>query len=89
MKMLITRFCLLFFGWKDCQWAFHIVLFHLFWFLIAVSLCTCRHSNEEYYFYSTFDRITSGDKPAVMRLVTPFANVNVIIGEELAHPYYV
>ena len=29
------------------------------------------------------------DKPAVMRLVTPFANVNVIIEEELAHPYYV
>ena len=32
-------------------------------FLIAVSLCTCRHSNEEYYFYSTFDRITSGEVP--------------------------
>ena len=34
-----------------------------FLFLIAVSLCTCRHSNEEYYFYSTFDRITSGEVP--------------------------
>ena len=32
-------------------------------FLIAVSLCTCRRSNEEYYFYSTFDRITSGEVP--------------------------
>ena len=32
-------------------------------FLIAISLCTCRHSNEEYYFYSTFDRITSGEVP--------------------------
>ena len=32
-------------------------------FLIAVSLCTCRHSNEEYYFYSTFERITSGEVP--------------------------
>ena len=31
--------------------------------LIAVSLYTCRHSNEEYYFYSTFDRITSGEVP--------------------------
>ena len=34
-----------------------------FLFLIAVSLCTCRRSNEEYYFYSTFDRITSGEVP--------------------------
>ena len=34
-----------------------------FLFLIAVSLCACRHSNEEYYFYSTFDRITSGEVP--------------------------
>ena len=32
-------------------------------FLIAVSLCTCRHSNEEYLLYSTFDRITSGEVP--------------------------
>ena len=32
-------------------------------FLIAVSLCTCRRSNEEYYFYSTFERITSGEVP--------------------------
>ena len=32
-------------------------------FLIAVSLCTCRRSNEEYCFYSTFDRITSGEVP--------------------------
>ena len=31
--------------------------------LIAVSLCTCRRSNEEYYFYSIFDRITSGEVP--------------------------
>ena len=47
---------------KDCQWAFHIVLFT---FLVppAVSLCTCRRSNEEYFFYSTFDRITSGEVP--------------------------
>ena len=30
-------------------------------FLIAVSLCTCRHSNEEYCFYTTFERITSGE----------------------------
>ena len=35
----------------------------LYLFLIAVSLCTCRHSNEEYCFYSTFDRITSGEVP--------------------------
>ena len=28
-------------------------------FLIAVSLCTCRRSNEEYYFYSTFERNTT------------------------------
>ena len=34
-----------------------------FLLLIAVSLCTCRRSNEEYYFYSTFDRITSGEVP--------------------------
>ena len=34
-----------------------------FLFLIAVSLCTCRHSNEEYYFYSTLERITSGEVP--------------------------
>ena len=34
-----------------------------FLFLIAVSLCTCRRSNEEYYFYSTFERITSGEVP--------------------------
>ena len=33
------------------------------WFPIAVSLCTCRRSNEEYYFYSTFERITSGEVP--------------------------
>ena len=32
-------------------------------FLIAVSLCACRRSNEESYFYSTFDRITSGEVP--------------------------
>ena len=32
-------------------------------FLIAVSLCTCRHSNEEYCFYTTFERITSGEVP--------------------------
>ena len=37
--------------------------FLLFLFLIAVSLCTCRLSNEEYLFYSTFDRITSGEIP--------------------------
>ena len=34
-----------------------------FLFLIAVSLCACRRSNEEYYFYSTFERITSGEVP--------------------------
>ena len=34
-----------------------------FLFLIAVSLCTGRRSNEEYYFYSTFERITSGEVP--------------------------
>ena len=32
-------------------------------FLIAVSLCTCRRSNEEYCFYTTFERITSGEVP--------------------------
>ena len=32
-------------------------------FLIAVSLCTGRRSNEEYCFYSIFDRITSGEVP--------------------------
>ena len=31
--------------------------FFIILFLIAVSLCTCRRSNEEYYFYSIFDRI--------------------------------
>ena len=34
-----------------------------FLFLIAVSLCTCRRSNEEYCFYTTFERITSGEVP--------------------------
>ena len=29
----------------------------------AVSLCTCRRSNEEYCFYTTFERITSGEVP--------------------------
>ena len=49
---------------KDYQKAFHIILISpLFLFLIAVSLCTCRHSNEEYLLYSTFDRITSGEVP--------------------------
>ena len=48
---------------KDYQRAFHIVLFHLFCSPTAVSLCACRHSNEEYCFYSTFDRITSGEVP--------------------------
>ena len=37
--------------------------FSPFLFPTAVSLCTCRRSNEEYYFYSTFDRITSGEVP--------------------------
>ena len=37
--------------------------FFIILFLIAVSLCTSRHSNEENYFYSTFDRITSGEIP--------------------------
>ena len=32
-------------------------------FLIAVSLCTGRRSNEEYCFYTTFERITSGEVP--------------------------
>ena len=36
--------------------------FSPFWFLIAVSLCTGRRSNED-FFYSTFDRITSGEVP--------------------------
>jgi hypothetical protein len=34
-----------------------------FLFLIAVSLCTCRRSNEEYCFYTTFERITTGEVP--------------------------
>ena len=34
-----------------------------FLLLIAVSLCACRHSNEKYLLYSTFDRITSGEVP--------------------------
>ena len=37
--------------------------FFIILFLIAVSLCTGRRSNEEYCFYSTFDRITSGEVP--------------------------
>ena len=32
-------------------------------FPTAVSLCACRHSNEEYCFYTTFERITSGEVP--------------------------
>ena len=35
----------------------------LYLFPTAVSLCACRHSNEEYCFYTTFDRITSGEVP--------------------------
>lgn len=31
----------------------------LYLFPTAVSLCACRHSNEEYCFYTTFERITS------------------------------
>ena len=34
-----------------------------FLFPTAVSLCTCRRSNEEYCFYTTFERITSGEVP--------------------------
>ena len=34
-----------------------------FLFLIAVSLCTGRRSNEDNIIYSTFDRITSGEVP--------------------------
>lgn len=34
---------------KDCQWAFHIVLFHLILFPTAVSLCARRHSNGGYF----------------------------------------
>ena len=39
-----------------------------FLFLTAVSLCTCRHSNEEYLLYSTFDRINNHIKIIVIHI---------------------
>lgn len=39
------------------------MVFNFILFLIAVSLCTGHHSNEDNIVYSTFDRIISREVP--------------------------